>query len=128
MTEDCLRDRRVLVVEDEYMLARDLCGELEDAGAVVVGPAPNIEGALALIATERRIDVAALDVNLRGELAFPVADALNARGVPFVFVTGYEDKSLFAGYSEVPRCEKPLDVVALAKTLASELRAPAGTA
>ena len=123
MTEDCLRDRRVLVVEDEYMLARDLCGELEGAGAVVVGPAPNVEGALALIASERRIDVAALDVNLRGELAFPVADALSARGVPFVFVTGYEDKALFAGYAEVPRCEKPLDVTTLTKTLASELRA-----
>ena len=109
------------------MLARDLCGELEDAGAVVVGPAPNIEGALALIAAGGRIDVAALDVNLRGELAFPVADALSARGVPFVFVTGYEDKTLFADYSDVPRCEKPLDVVALAKTLASELRATAGT-
>jgi CheY-like chemotaxis protein len=128
MTEDCLRNRRVLVVEDEYMLARDLCGELEQAGAVVVGPTPNIEGALALIASERRIDVAALDVNLRGELAFPVADALSARGVPFVFVTGYEDKTLFAAYAEVPRCEKPLNVVALAKTLAAELRAPAGTA
>jgi hypothetical protein len=47
--------------------------------------------------------------------------------VPFVFVTGYEDKTLFADYSDVPRCEKPLDVVALAKTLASELRATAGT-
>jgi DNA-binding response OmpR family regulator len=128
MTEDCLRNRRVLVVEDEYMLARDLCGELEQAGAVVVGPTPNIEGALALIASERRIDVAALDVNLRGELAFPVAEALSARGVPFVFVTGYEDKTLFAAYSEVPRCEKPLNVVTLAKTLAAELRAPAQTA
>lgn len=105
-----LRGRRVLVVEDEYMLAEDLRCELEGAGAAVLGPVPSVADALALLARGPPPDAAILDVNLGGEMVFPVAEALRERGVPFVFATGYDAWSLPPAYAQVPRCEKPFDV------------------
>ena len=105
-----LRDRRILVVEDEYMVAEDLRIELEEMGAEVLGPVPSVAGALALLARGARPDAAILDVNLGGEMVFPLAEALRERGVPFMFATGYDAWSLPAAYAEVPRCEKPFEV------------------
>ena len=103
--------RRVLVVEDEYMIAQDLARELEDVGAEVLGPVPSVADALALLVAEAvPPDAAILDVNLGGEMVFPVAEALRERGVPFVFVTGYDPWSLPQAYADVPCCEKPFDV------------------
>ncbi len=85
-----LRGRRILVVEDEYMMADDLQYDLEEVGAQVIGPVPSVADALALLAAEEAIDGAILDVNLRGEKAYPVADVLRERGVLFVLATGYE--------------------------------------
>ena len=113
-----LTDKRILVVEDEYLLMEDLCRELQDAGAVVVGPAPSVKQALALIETESAIDAAILDVNLGGEMAFPVAEALLRRECPFVFTTGYSDSILSMRYPDVPRVEKPTEFRHLAKALA----------
>lgn len=90
MSEESLRGRHVLIVEDEYLLADDLSDALSDVGAKVVGPAGSIEQATALILSREPIDVAILDVNLRGEMVFPVADALRQRGIPFAFATGYD--------------------------------------
>ena len=112
-----LRDRRILVVEDEYMMADDLQYELEKAGAEVIGPVPSVADALRLLATEEVIDGAILDVNLRGEKAYPVADVLRERAIPFVLATGYETWSLPEAYKDVPRCEKPVDLRHLARTL-----------
>ena len=123
MASNPLRDRRVLIVEDEYMLAQDLRHELEDVGTVVIGPAPSIGKALDLISAEQGIDVAVVDVNLGGEMAYPVADALLARRIPFVFTTGYEDGELQARYPQVARCEKPVDVRALTRALGRSLNA-----
>lgn len=108
---------RILVVEDEYMLARHLKRELEDLGAVILGPEPLIRQALDRVAHEARIDVAILDVNLGGELSFPVADALLARQVPFVFSSGYEDAATRIRYSAVPTCNKPYVMGNLLKVL-----------
>ena len=105
-----VRGRRVLVVEDEYMLAQDLRQELEGMGAEVLGPVPSVAGALALLAGTAVPDAAILDVNLGGEMVFPVAEALRERGVPFIFTTGYDGWSLPPAYAEVPRCEKPFNV------------------
>ena len=112
-----LRGRRILVVEDEYMMADDLQYDLEKAGAEVIGPVPSVADALRLLATEEVIDGAILDVNLRGEKAYPVADVLRERGIPFVLATGYETWSLPEAYKDVPRCEKPVDLRHLARTL-----------
>jgi CheY-like chemotaxis protein len=107
---------RVLVVEDEFFVADDMAQTLLKLGAEVVGPAPTAEKALALLDTEP-IDVAVLDINLRGVAVFPLADELRRRGVPFVFATGYDDGALPPEYRDVPRWEKPFDPRELAKVL-----------
>lgn len=101
--------RRVLVVEDEFLLASALGEWLQLMGVVVVGPAASNGDALALIATEA-IDFAIVDVNLRGEMSFPVADALTARGVPFVFASGYSDSAFRVRFPGASFCRKPYDL------------------
>ncbi|MCK1282598.1 response regulator [Bradyrhizobium sp. 44] len=114
MTESqSLLGRRLLVVEDEYMIAADLARALEDRGAEVIGPAGSVEDALNLVAAEQRIDGAVLDINLRGERSYPVADALRTRGVRFVFTTGYDAWAIPDAYAAVPRVEKPVNIKAL---------------
>jgi CheY-like chemotaxis protein len=115
---DALRGRRLLVVEDEYLIAAALERALEDHGAEVVGPAGSVEGALRLVEAEGdRLDGAVLDINLRGERVYPVADVLAARGVPFVFLTGYDAQVIPDTYAGVPRSEKPVSTALLARTL-----------
>jgi DNA-binding response OmpR family regulator len=107
MPEQNVRGSRILVVEDEYLLADDLYHTLTDAGAEVLGPIASVEDATAFIAREPSIDAAVLDVNLRGEMVFPVADALRERGVPFAFATGYDEWALPERFAKAPRVEKP---------------------
>jgi DNA-binding NtrC family response regulator len=80
---------RVLVVEDEAILAWEAEEILKDAGAIVIGPAHNIADAIALIAKGEKIDAAMLDVSLNGTVSMPVAGALEANGVPYIYTTGY---------------------------------------
>jgi CheY-like chemotaxis protein len=80
--------RRVLVLEDEVLLAIEAAETLEDLGAVVVGPVHRIDDALGLVAGEA-LDAALLDVNIGGRSSREVAERLRARGVPIVFATGY---------------------------------------
>ena len=102
--------RRVLIVEDDYLIADDLAYSLEDLGMEVVGPAPSVEAALQLLEDEgERLDGAVLDINLRDQRVYPVANALTARGVPFVFTTGYDPETIPQAYAAAPRCEKPVD-------------------
>lgn len=84
-----LDGRRVLVIEDEPEVAAAVEQLLGDAGAIILGPVGTVAEALALLARDQRPDAAVLDLNLRGELALPVADRLAALGVPFVVTTGY---------------------------------------
>lgn len=105
-----LAGRRVLVVEDEYFIADDLRHQLEACGAEVLGPVPRVVDALALIAATPEIDAAVLDINLQDEMVYPVADALRARGVTFLFATGYEKGVIPSRYAGVRHCEKPLDL------------------
>ena len=107
MASSALRDRRILVVEDEYLIAMSLQDALETAGSIVVGPVPSVDKALQTIDSEPHIDAAVLDVNLGGALAYPVADMLVARKIPFVFTSGYEDNVLRSRYSGVRNCPKP---------------------
>lgn len=112
-----LAGRRLLVVEDEFYLAEALAGDLAALGATVVGPVPSVDDALDLIEDTDRIDGAVLDLNLQGEYAYPVADALTERGVPFVFTTGYDASAIPGRYAAVARCEKPVDPGRVARAL-----------
>lgn len=89
-----LTGRRVLIVEDESLVAMLLETILEDMGCTPIGPAASIDEGLAMVADGDNLDAALLDVNLAGRLVFPVAEALKARGVPFVFSTGYGEGGL----------------------------------
>ena len=112
-----LRGLRILVVEDEFFIADELDKELSDAGAFVLGPVGSVADALTFLESDQAIDLALLDVNLRGERIFGVADGLRARGVPFAFATGYDGDALPQGYEDVPRLTKPVDGSALTAVL-----------
>ncbi|HEV7276523.1 MAG TPA: response regulator [Devosiaceae bacterium] len=110
MSDRTLRDCRVLVVEDEYLLADELQTELENAGAVVIGPVGRLAEAATLIEENGQLDGAILDANLGGEMVFPAADLLLERGVPIIFATGYDASVIPSRFSAVARCEKPIDI------------------
>jgi CheY-like chemotaxis protein len=107
MASSPLRDRRILIVEDEYLIAMSLQDALENAGSVVVGPVPSVDKAIKAIELDPHIDAAVVDVNLGGVLAYAVADMLIARKIPFVFTSGYEDNVLRNRYAQVKNCPKP---------------------
>ncbi|HEY1559564.1 MAG TPA: response regulator [Caulobacteraceae bacterium] len=104
-----LRGKLILVVEDDFIIATDLALALEDCGAEVLGPAASVDDALELIAAGHRLSGALLDINLGQELAYPIADELRRRGVPFIFATGYDAWIIPDPYRNMPRCEKPVD-------------------
>lgn len=97
---------RVLLVEDEFLLADHLADVVTTLGATPVGPAASIGHALALIDCTPDLDAAILDVNLDGEQVFPVADRLAGRGVPFVFSSGYDIAQLPQPYRQRPVLDK----------------------
>ena len=111
---EALQGVKVLVVEDEYLVAALMEDILESAGCVVAGPIPRLAQALDAASSEA-CDVAVLDVNLAGERVYPVADILAQRNVPFVFVTGYG--VLPGEYANRPRLCKPFKMADLLDTL-----------
>lgn len=113
-----LAGRRIMVVEDEYFVASDLKRALLADGAEVVGPTGDVTSGLAL-ADAREIDAAVLDVNLEGADSYPIAEVLRARGVPFVFVTGYDAWAMPEQYREVPRLGKPFRMGAVIDRVAT---------
>jgi two-component system, response regulator PdtaR len=100
-----LSELKVLVVEDEPLIAMALEDLLTISGFAVVGPASSLKQGMRLI-EEQTVDGAILDINLRGEMVFPLADALAARSIPFVYVTGY-GKLLGAANHGRPVLQKP---------------------
>ena len=113
--------RRILVVEDEMMIAMLVEDMLAELGCAVVGPAHALETALQLAQTETAIDAALLDVNLGGKPVFVVADALRAKGVPAIFSTGYGDAALRDIDRGSPVLEKPFRTGDLARALSEAL-------
>ncbi|WP_295705267.1 response regulator [uncultured Brevundimonas sp.] len=112
-----LQGRRVLVVEDESLVAMLLETILEDMGCTPVGPASNIDEGEALARDEAALDAALLDVNVAGRQVFPVAAALKARGVPFVFSTGYGEGGLPDEWRGNPTIQKPFTEAAIRDAL-----------
>ena len=104
---EVLRECRILVVEDDYLLAAGTERALRDAGATVLGPVGQENQALALIAAEAPT-CALLDINLGHGTQFSVADALRARAIPFMFVTGYDDVMIPARFRDIGRIRKPM--------------------
>lgn len=101
-------EQRILVVEDDYFLAEDLRDALESRGLEVVGPVSNDADAMELLKDER-IDSAILDINLAGTMVYPLARNLKSRGIPFVFLTGYEDVAQDSGVTDVELIRKPFN-------------------
>jgi DNA-binding LytR/AlgR family response regulator len=111
------RGRRVLIVEDDYFLAEFIAKGLAAAGAEVVGPVGDVDDALDLIDAMEHLDGAVLDLNLHGEMAFPVADALMERNVHLVFATGYDRAMIPARFASIRRCEKPVNLSRIGEAL-----------
>jgi CheY-like chemotaxis protein len=109
MAETRFEGRRILVVEDEYLIADDIRDLLTRDGAEVVGPVATADAAAALVESDDRIDAALLDVNLRGDTDFAFADMLFTRNVPFAFATGYDREIIPDRFQAAPRLEKPLN-------------------
>jgi two-component SAPR family response regulator len=111
-----LSGKRVFVIEDEYVLADDLAQALKDAGAKIVGPASEHEDTLRFI-VDLPIDLAVVDINLRGKADFLIADVLAARNIPFVFATGYDAEAIPKRHAEVMLLEKPFRTSVLVEYL-----------
>ncbi len=114
-----LAGRRILIVEDDFLVARVLVDLLEDAGAQIAGPIGSLDEAIRFLESDMQpLDAAVLDVNLHGRKSYPIADILAARRVGFVFATGYGAGILQEKYQRHPRCEKPFDQAGLLAALA----------
>lgn len=108
---------RLLIVEDETLIALELSRGLQDSGWDVVGPASTLEEAFRLLADHEPPDAAILDVNLHGEMVYPLADLLETRGVPFLFCSGYELLSHGNRYRHSPVLRKPTSLALLVAEL-----------
>ena len=115
---NALAGTRVLIVEDEYYLADDLSRTLARAGAKVVGPVGTLADAVRLV-EQGEFDCAVVDMNLRGDFAYELADRLHGMGVPLLVATGYNRVSLPEELKDVPRIEKPFSPDDLVKQLSS---------
>jgi CheY-like chemotaxis protein len=116
MSNRLLSGLRVLVVEDEMMLLLMIEGMLGDMGCESLSAAATVKQALALVEAQT-FDVAMLDLNLNGDRAYPIADALAARRVPFLFATGYGTEGVIEGYRDHPVLRKPYRFHDLVSTL-----------
>jgi CheY-like chemotaxis protein len=108
-TLSTLAGRHVLVVEDEYFQADDMARLLRGLGAEVIGPVGEVEDALELLETGKQVDLAVLDINLKGEMIYPAADMLRSRAIPFIFTSGYDRTPIPDQYRDIPLLEKPID-------------------
>jgi DNA-binding LytR/AlgR family response regulator len=115
--ENLFKGSRILVVEDDYLVVEEMVHELQANGADVVGPVANLKKAFERLDNVPDIRGAVLDINLQGELVYPLADELARRGIPFVFATAYDESALPAAYRAYSRFMKPVDVTRVAEAL-----------
>jgi len=112
-----IRGRRVLIVEDDHLLARDLSDYFSSLGAIVLGPAGNVEAARD---AAKYADAAVLDIDLNGQAVFPVADDLQRAGIPFVFYTGQDKIPIPARFQHAGFLRKPVSLSNVCKALFPE--------
>jgi DNA-binding response OmpR family regulator len=114
--------KRVLLVEDEFLLSAVLSAELQEFGYDVLGPFPTVAWAMEAVRSES-FDGAILDINLRGELVYPLAEELARQGIPFLFLSGYEAVNIPASFRGHARLAKPADPAVLRRSVQTMLRA-----
>ena len=118
-----LLDTRVLIVEDEYLIMDEAKRAIEDAGGIVVGAHGHLDHEL-FSESAMNSDVAILDINIRGQMVFPLAGALLGRGVPFVFATGYDLGMIPDEFIGAPRLQKPFGAREIVRAVANACRRP----
>lgn len=129
MTVPELAGRRIMVVEDEALIAAVIEDILVAAGAVVVGPYPSVKAAMAALDERPALDGALLDINLQGKPVLPVAERLVALRTPIVFLTGFGASALPASLADRPVVTKPYrDETLLAALVAAVADRPPVTA
>jgi CheY-like chemotaxis protein len=111
-----LEDRRILIVEDDFVVALDMSEIIAELGGTVIGPAGQLAEGLALAESEE-LSGAILDINLGSENSFALADRLLARGVPLIFVTGYGATMLPKRFAAIPTLSKPFSSLAVERAL-----------
>jgi DNA-binding response OmpR family regulator len=122
-----LEGRKILIVEDEAPIALNLASAVQQAGGIVIGPVATVAAAHAAMA-DNRLDGALLDIRLRNETSFPLADVLAVLGIPFVFVSGLSSALMPYTHRERPLFDKPYEsaeVIATLARLITDLAAPA---
>ena len=117
-TRDSSANSTAIGLNSDYFVAIELCSALSAAGAEVIGPARDLQTGLAALRNQR-IDCGVLDLNLRGQMAFPIATELRARGIPAIFATGYDVSMIPAELVDTVRLEKPVDLDALCRAVES---------
>jgi CheY-like chemotaxis protein len=96
----------VLIVEDDFLIALEISQFVEDVGYTVVGPEKSVDAAIRAL-TQHKIDLALLDVHLGGELVFPIAKDLDAKGIPYIFLTSYSPAAIPVEHRHQPLVSKP---------------------
>lgn len=119
-----LKGRKVLVVEDQFAVALDLCEGLDREGASVVGPVSSVEDALQMLESSARPDVAVLDIQLHGGLVYPVADRLQELGVPYLFTSACEPHEIPEQYRYAPRFDKPARLSSIIAAIRATIGGP----
>jgi len=113
--------RSVLLVEDEVMIRMMVADMLEELGYTIAGEAGDIDEGVRLVQVTD-FDIAILDVNVNGRMISPVAEALQMRGLPFVFATGYGSQGVPEKFRDRPTLQKPFQIETLANTIESVLK------
>jgi CheY-like chemotaxis protein len=111
-----LKGRRIFLVEDSPVVAPFTAEILDELGCELIGPAPNLATARELVETEI-FDAALMDVRIRGERSFGICDLLDAKGIPFIFTSGYADWQLPEKWQDRPRLQKPYTIEQIEQAL-----------
>lgn len=114
---------RFMILDDEIIVALDVEHMLTDLGHCVVGTANRMDGGMK-IAQESDLDMAILDINVRGVLSFPIAEILRSRGVPVIFASGYGQRGLIDAFRDAHVLTKPFDMDGLARIVAQARGSP----
>lgn len=113
---------RILIVEDEFLVGLQLEEDLRAAGCSILGPFNRLEVAIEA-ARREQFDLAILDVNVNGNMVYPLADELLAGGIPFIFMSGYLATDLPPRFRSTPQISKPYDPATLLNQIRAAVRA-----